>query len=126
MSRLILTILCLSLYLLSGIVGCADRANLDTRSADKSWYSQEGEDSWSDDAWGDDAWSSDASDPWVNDTSDSATEWGDDQLIATQTQEAQEASLGGYCASGCIWSSYAVDTGAQSASASCGASPRSP
>ena len=100
--------LCSSLFLLSTIIGCADQeTELNEQNVSKSlWEEQYGNNEWGledqDDNSSQDFWSNDDS------TDDVVT-----------THHTVEASLGGYCAPGCIWSAYAVNTGAQSAEASC-------
>ena len=69
-------------------------------------YAEYGEDQ-------DDAWKTDVADPWADEQ--------EDQQLAAYHHTGSSASVrsGDRCASGCIWSSYAVSMGAQSSTAQC-------
>lgn len=58
----------------------------------------------------------------ADNSSDNSWEYSQEETAAVHHTGSTSASLGGSCAPGCIWSSYAVQMGAQSAEATCGSS----
>ncbi len=102
--------------------GCADLEDMPQASSPEKLWEESSENN----LWNHDSSSDNHS---VNDQradeSVTSTSWGDRSETDNSSEEyqttnsPQEVSSGSYCAPGCIWSSYAVQMGAQSAEESC-------
>ena len=98
------------------MIGCADHnIELDETDTAKSFWDDQDSDSYYNDydQYDDQDQRADSSESLWGESSASES----DELIATH--HSSSATLGGYCAPGCIWSAYAVNTGAKSAQATC-------
>ncbi|MEE2645432.1 MAG: hypothetical protein VYD19_10900 [Myxococcota bacterium] len=69
----------------------------------------------------DDPWKTDVADPWADEQEGRLADEQEDRELRAYHHTGSSASLrsGDRCASGCIWSSYAVSMGAQSSTAQC-------
>ena len=127
------SILALNSVLILGIMAtaCADQGtDLSNSTSLKSYendeYASESyeSDSENDSQSSDELWvQTESSTPWENSEADYAESSQSETAPVHHTNNTNNNSsntLGGTCAPGCIWSSYAVQMGAQSAQASCG------
>lgn len=115
MSHFTLLTVCSTVLLLTTMTGCADtESEFVSQNAEKSWWTEDHSTTW--DQGVDADWGSRQDES----ADDGFSSWGESDSEITATNRSQEASLGSSCASGCVWSAYAVTMGAQSSEASCG------
>ena len=116
------------IVLLALTTACADQGNDSDQQSELKQYGYdeygyyESDDDYSNDYdySNDDIWAQTETDSPADSTETSSTETNEDE--ATPVHHTAPVSLGGTCAPGCIWSSYAVEIGAQPAEVTCGSS----